>query len=241
MMNLAVTQKTYVDFSNQCISEDMIPDLREKQSIRMVAASGAMQPLLAHMASDCHQIVALNISACDVAVLDLNTLAGVVSKESLVWFEAENLKPLTSQDMTALLSALNRDCQLLNLGNPVFTDDPQALPCLSALASFEQLESLSLKEWYPVGDVDLMALPRSLKYLDISGIPLASFGFLSRLPDVEELDLDGGPLSLAAQASLVAVLSDRTAVRVRIGMSRLPQERAVSEANMAKLAHVAFY
>ena len=78
----------------------------------------------------------------------------------------------------------------------------------------------------------------------MAGATVDSFSFLKGLNALVHLDLDSPILlSSGAQDSLVEALSGRHGLRIRVNMTRLPLERALSAMCMDRLAEhgIEFY
>lgn len=237
-MNLAVTSRALCDVSGKHIAE--IPDgLGAIQTLKLVRASGNLSALLDLVARESPALQHVNVSSCSLADLTRDSLCRVIAKATVQQFDAAHLRGISGADMSEILQALNPDCRVLNLGDMVVLDlEPSVFAHFSRLNS---LENLSLAGW-SVRDVNLMHLPVSLSELSLARTSnLTSFAFLERLSALRGLDLDGVSLTETAQAALVAALGTKDTLRVRVNMTRLPQERALSASHMARLPKISFY
>jgi hypothetical protein len=232
-MNLALTAYPLaVDISGQFISDS--PTLVTGiHSLKMIRASGKLNVVLDAVAASSQALCHLDVSSCSLSDMTSSSLCAVVSSPSIGCFEAAHIRDICTDDLVKVLGALNPGCRVLDLSGIFFSDTVSF--DFSVLTGFDSLEKLSLRYWISVTDADLQQLPTTLLALDLSGVSLDSFTFLERLPQLGDLDLDGACLDDDAQQSLVAALSAKRDVRVRVDMQRLPQERALSPEYMAQI------
>ena len=236
-MNLAVTSRSLCDVSGKPIRE--IPDVGVGiTALKMVRASGNLSALLLAVTGHCPSLERLNVSSCSLASLNRDSLCQIVAKETLQHVDAAHVRGMSAEDLAIILASLNSDCRTLNLADSCHAD-PVLWPCF---ARFRQMEVLSLAGWMGLSDEGLSHLPTTLSSLDLSRTSITRFSFLKRLSRLAHLDLDGVRLTDSAQDDLVSALSTKQGIRVRVNMTRLPQERALSPERVAALSTaVTFY
>ena len=232
MTNLAMAKIIKLDISDQRM--DDVPVFGNPiQQLIMVRASGNLKAVLDQVSRDVSALQRVNVSACSLGTLNLDSLCSVI--KTIYSFEAANMSGVDAGSMTAILHILSEKCRDIDLGGIFLKDRDHGF--FSIFSKFKSLETLSLAFWSGLTSDELIHLPKSIKELNLAGATVDSFSFLKGLNALVHLDLDSPILlSSGAQDSLVEALSGCHGLRIRVNMTRLPLERALSVDCMDRLS-----
>jgi len=241
-MKVAVPALATLDLSGQYIAA--VPDFEPGiHSLKMIRASGKLDLVLAAVAESSQILHHVNVSSSSLADLGVHALCSVLEKTSIDCFEAANMRSVRSDELGTLLQSLNNKCRVLDLGGITFQNEVDF--DFSVFSKFESLQTISLAYWADMTSGNLERLPSSITDLNLSGTRPDAFDFLKRLPHLCHLDLDGVSLTNDAQDALVAVLSEKKNLRIRINIAhRLPNEGTLSPEQMARIPienNITFY